>query len=37
MLNQLGLNHDRFVFPYRGLDQKLVGVEPAKVVKQILA
>ncbi len=36
MLNQLGLNHDRFVFPYRGLDQKLVGVEPAKVVKQIL-
>jgi uncharacterized protein (DUF1501 family) len=37
MLNQLGLNHERFVFPYRGLDQKLVGVEPAKVVKQILA
>ena len=37
MLNQLGLNHERFVFPYRGLDQKLVGVEPAKVVTQILA
>lgn len=36
MLHQLGLNHDRFVFPYRGLDQKLVGVEPAKVVKQIV-
>ncbi|MFM2169923.1 MAG: hypothetical protein RI957_152 [Verrucomicrobiota bacterium] len=37
MLHQLGLNHDRFVFPYRGLDQKLVGVEPAHVVKSILA
>jgi len=37
MLHQLGLNHDRFVYPYRGLDQKLVGVEPAHVVKGILA
>lgn len=37
MLHQLGLNHDRFVYPYRGLDQKLVGVEPAHVVKSILA
>jgi uncharacterized protein (DUF1501 family) len=37
MLHQLGLNHDRFVYPYRGLDQKLVGVEPAHVVKAILA
>jgi hypothetical protein len=36
MLHQLGLNHDRFVFPYRGLDQKLVGVEPAHIVKSIL-
>lgn len=37
MLHQLGLNHDRFVYSYRGLDQKLVGVEPAHVVKSILA
>ncbi len=36
MLHQLGLDHNRFTFPFRGLDQKLVGVEPAHVVKPIL-
>ena len=36
MLDQLGIDHNRLVFPYRGLDQKLTGVEPAKVVREIL-
>ena len=37
MLQQLGIDHNKLVFPYRGLDQKLTGVEPAKVVEGILA
>lgn len=37
MLDQLGIDHNKLVFPYRGLDQKLTGVEPAKVVREILA
>jgi len=36
MLHQLGINHQGLVFPYQGLDQKLTGVEPARVVKEIL-
>ena len=37
MLHQLGLDHMRLTFPFQGLDQRLTGVEPAKVVKKILA
>jgi uncharacterized protein (DUF1501 family) len=38
ILNQLGIDPNRFTYKYQGLDQKLVGVEAeAKVVKQILA
>ena len=37
MLNQLGIDHHRLTFPFQGLDQKLTGVKPAKVVKDILA
>jgi uncharacterized protein (DUF1501 family) len=37
ILHQLGLDHNRLVFPFRGLDQKLTGVEPARVVEGILA
>ena len=36
ILHQLGLDHNRFTYPYRGLDQKLTGVEPAKVMGEIL-
>jgi hypothetical protein len=36
MLHQLGIDHNRFTFPYQGLDQKLTGVIPAKVVKGII-
>ncbi len=37
MLERLGIDHNKLVFPYRGLDQKLTGVEPAKVVVEILS
>ena len=37
ILHQLGLSHERLSFKVQGLDQRLTGVEPAKVVKDILA
>lgn len=37
MLHQLGLDHTKLSFPFQGLDQKLTGVEPSKVVKGILS
>lgn len=37
ILHVLGLDHERLTYPFQGLDHKLTGVEPAGVVKQILA
>jgi len=37
MLHQLGIDHERFTYRYQGLDFKLTGVEPARVVREILA
>jgi hypothetical protein len=37
ILHQLGIDHNRLTFRYQGLEQKLVGPEPAHVVKDILA
>ena len=37
MLHQLGIDHNRLTYPYRGLDQKLTGVVPAKVMDKALA
>jgi uncharacterized protein (DUF1501 family) len=37
VLHLLGFDHQRFTFRYQGLDQRLTGVEPAKVVKALLA
>jgi hypothetical protein len=38
VLHQLGIDHDRFTYPYLGLDQRLTGVDhPARVVHEILA
>jgi len=37
LLHQFGIQHDKFTFKYQGLDQKLTGVEPARVVREILA
>jgi hypothetical protein len=36
VLHQLGFDHERFSFKHQGLDQKLTGVLPARVVKEIL-
>lgn len=37
ILHLLGIDHQRFVFPYQGLDQRLTGVEPARVVTELLS
>jgi uncharacterized protein (DUF1501 family) len=37
VLHCLGLDHQRLTFKFQGLDAKLTGVEPARVVKEILA
>jgi uncharacterized protein (DUF1501 family) len=36
MLHILGIDHKRFIYPFRGLDTKLTGVEEARVVRGIL-
>lgn len=35
ILHSLGLQHDRLSFRYQGLDQRLTGVDPAKVITEI--
>ena len=37
VLNLLGFDHERFTYRYLGLDQRLTGVEPAKVIKELIA
>jgi arylsulfatase A-like enzyme len=37
ILHCLGIDHSRFTFKSQGLDQRLTGVEPAQVVRDILA
>ncbi|HEY2416160.1 MAG TPA: DUF1501 domain-containing protein [Pirellulaceae bacterium] len=37
VLHCLGIDHERFTYPFRGLDVRLTGVEKARVVKEILA
>ncbi len=37
ILHCLGIDHEKFTYPFQGLDMKLTGVEPAKVVSQVLA
>jgi hypothetical protein len=36
MLHQLGIDHEAFRVKFQGLDLKLTGVEPAKVLEEIL-
>ena len=36
VLHLLGIDHEKFTYRYQGLDQKLTGVEPAKVVAGLL-
>ncbi len=37
ILQLTGIDHKRFSYKYQGLDQRLTGVEPAHVIKEILA
>ena len=37
ILRCMGIDHLRFTFKFQGLDQRLTGVEPAKVVTELLA
>jgi Protein of unknown function (DUF1501) len=36
ILHLLGFDHQRFSVKYQGLDQRLTGVEPARVIKELL-
>ena len=37
ILHLLGIDHRKLTFPFQGLKQKLTGVLPSKVVREILA
>ncbi len=37
MLHLLGIDHQRFSVPYQGLDMRLTGVEPARVLREVLS
>jgi hypothetical protein len=36
VMHCLGIDHERLTVPFRGLDVKLTGVEPARVVREVL-
>lgn len=35
-LHCMGIDHERLTYRFQGLDQRLTGVEPSKVIKDIL-
>jgi uncharacterized protein (DUF1501 family) len=37
VLHTLGIDHDKFSVKHQGLDMRLTGVEPSRVVKEVLA
>lgn len=37
LLHLLGFDANKFSFPFQGLDQKLIGVKPSRVIDEILA
>ena len=37
ILHLLGIDHESFTYPFQGLDQRLTGVVPARVVREVLA
>jgi hypothetical protein len=37
ILHALGIDHERLTFKFQGLDQRLTGVEPAKVISELFA
>lgn len=36
VLHLLGIDHERFTYKFQGLDQRLTGVEPCKVIKELI-
>ena len=36
ILHCMGIDHEKFTYPSQGLDVRLTGVEPAKILKQVL-
>ncbi len=36
VLNQLGFDHEKFTYPFQGLDARLTGVETARVTRDII-
>jgi hypothetical protein len=36
ILHCLGIDHERFTYRFQGLEQKLTGVEPQRVLKELL-
>ena len=37
VMQLMGIHHQTFTYPFQGLDFRLSGVEPARVVNEILA
>ncbi len=37
MLYLLGFDHHKLNYPYQGLDQKLTGVKPARIIPELVA
>ena len=37
VMHCLGIDHERFSYRFQGLDQRLTGVEPQRVVQEILS
>lgn len=37
ILHCMGIDHERLTYPFQGLNQRLTGTEPARVVKELLA
>ncbi|HTI71343.1 MAG TPA: DUF1501 domain-containing protein [Candidatus Limnocylindria bacterium] len=37
LLKLMGIEHERFTYKYQGLDQKLTGVEQARVIQELIA
>lgn len=37
ILHLMGIDHTRFTYRYQGLDQRLTGVEPARVIREVIA
>jgi len=36
IMHLLGIDHERFTYRFQGLDFRLTGVEPARVIKDLL-